>query len=148
MQTTHWPSIPRSPLQLRQRWKWSTRPSMSYTCHTSPPCPFVAFSPSALPFYLSLSLSHATFCYAVELWHPSAVILLLPLLSSVWLWGFLIMTAAYLYVVPSIQPEERKPMYTNFSAGVNSVFHTCNLPQQSTPNTGHTGSNWGCYFIF
>lgn len=80
IQTIHWQLIPTLRLQLRQRWKWSTRPSM---CHT-PATPLLHVHLSlplfpTLPLYLSLSLS-LSFCYAVDLWQPPppAVILLLP----------------------------------------------------------------------
>lgn len=60
MQTIHWRLIPTLRLQLRQRWKWSMRPSMCHTpattllhVHLLLPL-FPAFPPS---FSLGLSLS-------------------------------------------------------------------------------------------
>lgn len=94
MQTIRWPRTPTLRSRLRQKWKWSTRPS---TCHTPATpllhahlsLPLSPTLPLCLPVFLSLPL--ATFCYAVEKWQPPppAVILLLCLLSSVWLCGFL-----------------------------------------------------------
>lgn len=56
MQTIHWPFIPALRLQLRQRWKWSTRPS---TCRTpATPLLLVHLSLPLFPFLpLSVSLS-------------------------------------------------------------------------------------------
>lgn len=103
MQTIHWPFIPALRLQLRQRWKWSTRPS---TCRTpATPLLLVHLSLPLFPFLpLSVSLSLFAMLWNCESPPPlPAVILLLPLLSSVCLCGFLISTAACLYAVLSIR---------------------------------------------
>ncbi len=122
MQTIRWQLIPTLRSQLRQRWKWSTRPSM---CHT-PATPLLRVHLSlplfpALPLYLSLSLS-LTFCYAVKLWQPPTPT---PQLSScscpsyllsdcVGFWS-LLLPVSMLSSQKGLFSKKEKPMQINFS---------------------------------
>lgn len=90
--TIHWRLIPTLRLQLRQRWKWSTRLS---TCHTpTTPALLVHLLLPLIPALLcclSLSLSHFLLCcyLIVKASPPPAVLLLLPLFSlPVWAFDF------------------------------------------------------------